>query len=191
LLYFKQERIITVYDRIGGNMKKIFVSIFSALLLLVPLMGPTFATQAASQKNGAPAGSEKRLLFKGSLQEVENDVVDLPTIYLHGKGSGNATVLGQFTILFEGLVHNDTNGVGIGVVAAQYIDANGDILFLVALGVGSPTQTPGINSIVEKYTIKGGTGRFAGASGSFTVERMLNLATGVSSGTIEGKIRLP
>jgi hypothetical protein len=46
-------------------------------------------------------------------------------------------------------------------------------------------------SIVEKYVITGGTGRFANASGSFTVQRLVNRATGTSSGTISGTIIIP
>ena len=50
---------------------------------------------------------------------------------------------------------------------------------------------PNVITIVEMYTITGGTGRFAGATGNFTVERVLNQATGVSSGTIIGNIVIP
>jgi hypothetical protein len=46
-------------------------------------------------------------------------------------------------------------------------------------------------SIVETFTITGGTGRFEGASGNVTVERLVNRATLTSSGTISGTIVLP
>jgi hypothetical protein len=42
--------------------------------------------------------------------------------------------------------------------------------------------------VVETYTITGGNGRFAGASESFTVERLVNTVTGVTSGTFDGSI---
>jgi hypothetical protein len=43
-------------------------------------------------------------------------------------------------------------------------------------------------SIVEVYTITGGTGRFADATGTFTLENTLEQTTGVSSGTFSGAI---
>jgi hypothetical protein len=58
-------------------------------------------------------------------------------------------------------------------------------------GYGTPTDVPGVVLIVDTFTITGGTGRFAGASGNVIVERVLNQATGVSSGTISGIIILP
>ncbi len=160
-------------------MKKLIVSTVAALLLLTALTRIAFAT---------PAAAAIQLPLKGSLQAVENDVVDWPTIYVHGNGSGTATMLGLYTVHYDGVVQNDANGVGTATLSAHFVAANGDSLFGEASGVGKPTATPGINKIVEVYTITGGTGRFAGASGSFTVERLINLGTGVTSGTFEGTI---
>ncbi len=160
-------------------MKKLIVCTVAALLLLTALTRIAFAT---------PAAAEIQLPLKGSLQAVENDVVDWPTIYVHESGSGNATLLGKFTVQYDGVVHNDAAGVGTGTLTAHLVAANGDGLFAAVSGVGRPTATPGINQIVEVYTITGGTGRFAEASGSFTLERLINLATGVTSGTFEGNL---
>jgi hypothetical protein len=160
-------------------MKKTFLSVVMAMLLLAAGTGSMFA---------APAAAAQQLLLKGSLQAVENDVVELPTILVNGNGSGNATVLGRYSVHFEGIVHNDANGVGTALIDAQFVAANGDVLVAEASGLGTSTNTPGVNHIVEKYTIMGGTGRFAAATGNFTVERWLALATGVSTGTIAGEI---
>ncbi|HTI40119.1 MAG TPA: hypothetical protein VL484_21330 [Vicinamibacterales bacterium] len=48
-----------------------------------------------------------------------------------------------------------------------------------------------MHTIVEKAAITGGTGRFAGATGTFTVERTLDLATLVTSGSFLGTIAVP
>jgi hypothetical protein len=161
--------------------KKLFAAI-TALSVLFLAAGTAFAAISVNR--------DKEINFRGTIQELENDEVLFPTIYLHGNGSGSANELGQFTMHFEGVVYNNSAGVGIGVEGANYTAENGDKIFATNTGRGVPTSTPGVNAIVEKYTITGGTGRYAGASGNFTVERLVNLSTGVSSGTIKGKIEL-
>ena len=42
--------------------------------------------------------------------------------------------------------------------------------------------------IVEVYTITGGTGRFADATGNFALNSNVDQVTGVSSGTLSGAI---
>jgi hypothetical protein len=160
-------------------MKKIFVSTLTALLLIIVLAGTVFA---------APTATEKQLLFKGTLQAVETHVVTFPTFSLDGTGSGNATQLGLYTMSFQGQVYIPTSS---GTESATWVAADGSSLYADGLGQGTPTENPGIISIVEMYTITGGTGRFAGATGSFTVERLNERATGISSGTISGFIVLP
>jgi hypothetical protein len=144
-------------------------------------------TDASIQTTENPA-RENQLLFQGSLEAVENNEIDGPIIYVHGRGSVNTTELNNFTIRFEAIVHNDENGVGIGNLIAHYATTDRDSFFAEASGRGAPTSSLGINRIVEKYTITGGTGRFAGISGSFIVERLLTLVSGVSSGTVSGTI---
>ena len=72
------------------------------------------------------------------------------------------------------------------------VAANGDMLFTTIVAQGTPDpDTPGVQRIVEIHTITGGTGRFAGAQGSFTVIRLVEGATGVTSGSFEGTITSP
>jgi hypothetical protein len=49
-------------------------------------------------------------------------------------------------------------------------------------------EPPNIVAITETATVTGGTGRFAGATGSIQVERVFNRATGVTTGTLQGWI---
>jgi hypothetical protein len=49
---------------------------------------------------------------------------------------------------------------------------------------------PNVVAITETATVTGGTGRFAGATGSIQVERIFDRATGVTTGTLEGWISM-
>jgi hypothetical protein len=82
--------------------------------------------------------------------------------------------------------------VSPSVGSAQLTAANGDVIFTTIIGVGVPApDMPGFAKITEYNTITGGTGRFAGAQGSFTVDRMVELATGLTSGSFQGAITSP
>jgi hypothetical protein len=161
----------------GKTMKKTFVSAVIALLLLIVLASATFA---------APAATEK--LLKGSFEAVETHEFAPPIMFVDATGVGNATHLGLFTYDLEAAVSLPSLSA---TASAALIAANGDMIFGDGVGQGTPTADPDLVSIVETYTITGGTGRFVGASGGFSVHRVLNRATGVSTGTINGTIVLP
>jgi hypothetical protein len=159
-------------------MKKTFVSTITALLLLIVLASTVFAAPAAAAE----------FLLKGSFEATETQQVVFPIGYIDATGVGNATQLGLFTYLLEAELYIPTLTAS---ASATLIAANGDMIFGEGSGQGTPTGTPGFVSIVETYTITGGTGRFDGATGNFTVERLINRATFASSGTISGTIELP
>src|SRR5205814_183092 len=104
------------------------------------------------------------------------------------KGTGNATHLGQFTVINAEIV-NSVASTSIGSFA--FTAANGDILTADFTAQASPTATPGVLSIVETAFISGGTGRFAGATGHFTVTRSFDFATNLTAGSFEGTISSP
>jgi len=152
-----------------------------AVLLAVAVM------MTASTAFAAPSAAQGATPFKGTIQAVETHVVAFPTLYVNLNGSGHATHLGRYTVSNQSVVDLLTFA---GTGTAHIVAANGDSIFADVVGQGV-TSGPDFFSIVEKYTITGGTGRFAGATGSFTVERLLSAITGVSSGTFEGTIVLP
>ncbi len=129
------------------------------------------------------------MLLKGSLQATETHLVTPPTMLVDGTGSGNATQLGSFTISFQGEVFLPTHFAASET--ATLAAADGSSIFGEGSGQGTLTGTPGLVSIVETYTIIGGTGRFAGAMGNFIVEHVVDRATLASSGTISGTVLLP
>ena len=161
-------------------MKKLLVATTLAPLLVVALAGTTLAAPAKAEK--------KELPFKGTLQSVETYVVTPPIMAVTANGSGNATYLGQYAISYEVEVNLETLA---GVGSAQIVAANGDVLYANLSGQATPTGTTDVFNVVEEFTITGGTGRFASASGNFTLNREVNITTGVTSGTMNGTIILP
>ena len=139
-----------------------------------------------------PVAAQKQVPFKGAMQGRE---IDTPqggppptTLLADGRTRGIATLVGQFSFTYQ-LTVTLANGTATG--SAQLTAANGDSIFTTVAGSSEPTATPGVLSITEIDTITGGTGRFAGAQGSFTVERLVNLATGFTSGSFHGTITSP
>jgi len=118
------------------------------------------------------------------LTAKEVDIVTFPTLRAEGSAEGTATHLGRYTAEFNATV-NVLDGRSTG--SFTFTAANGDLLFctFVGFGVGEPIAT-----ITETLTITGGTGHLAGASGMLTVQRTLDLTTGVSSGSIDGSITM-
>jgi len=103
---------------------------------------------------------------------------------------GEATHLGQFTIQAPHRVNLATlpaQASGTFILTA----ANGDTVIATFTGLGTPTSSPGVFSIVETATITGGTGRFAGATGSFVVERSVDLVGLQTQGLFDGVISAP
>jgi hypothetical protein len=161
-------------------MKKLSVPTMIALLLVILVVGTTLA---------AAASAGKPLPFKGSIEALETYQVNGPTMLVMATGSGEATHLGRYTVTYEVAVDLPT-GTGSGI-SAHYVAANGDSLFAEGSGQATPTDDPSVFVVVENYTITGGTGRFDGATGSFTEDRRVNIQTGVTSGTISGNIVIP
>ena len=159
-------------------MKKLSVPMVVALLLAILLVSTTLAA----------ASARKPLPLKGSIEALETYRVSGPTMSVTATGSGEATHLGRYTVTSEVQVDLPT-GTGTGL-SAQYVAANGDRLFAEGSGQATPTEDPSVFVVVETYTITGGTGRFAGATGSFTETRRVNIGTGVTSGTIDGTIMI-
>ena len=122
--------------------------------------------------------------FKGKVDAVETGTVVGPTRFLVRDGGGTATHLGKYTEHITMQINLPTRH---SMGAATFKAANGDTLTATVEGQATPAS-PGVLSIVEVYSITGGTGRFADATGSFTLHSTANQATGVSSGTFSGAI---
>ena len=146
------------------------------------------AAMLMSAALAGPAAAHKQVPLHGSIQAVESPNVHFPTLFVHSSGSGNATHLGKFTVTHDFEVDLPTF---IAIGSAQFIAADGSSIFTDTIALGAapiPTETPDVVLITELHTITGGTGRFAGATGSIIVERLLNLVTNITAGSFDGTI---
>jgi hypothetical protein len=133
--------------------------------------------------SGSATASEE-VPFKGRLDGTVTVTPTPPLVNVLIEASGNATHLGNFTVVVPHQV-NPVTRTGTGTY--QFDAANGDTLFADFTG-NATLIAPGVLDIIETATITGGTGRFANASGSFTCERIFNMAAGTTTGSFEGTI---
>lgn len=141
------------------------------------------------------ATAGEQVPFKGGLEGTVaiTPLVGDPDFDVHVEidGGGTATHLGQFTFSAPHDVDrrpppNPSLAVGQYLLAA----ANGDEVYAEFTGQ-STLIAPGVLYIEETATITGGTGRFAGATGSFVCGRLFDIASGTTIGSFEGTISSP
>ncbi len=150
---------------------------------LLSLIGETSASTDArvgTAVSKAEGGSE--LPFKGTYEGLET-VGTVPSHH-HLDATGNATHLGRFTVTADWTI-GPTGGSGTSTWTA----ANGDELYTSFTRSGVPA--PPTITFTEIHTITGGSGRFADASGTFTVVQTRGLSMPYNnSATVDGTINL-
>lgn len=167
-------------------MKNLLILIL-ALIFLIPLARTVFAAPAAEVRPNVTA-KLTRLPFKGTIQSTETYVTVSPVMSLNASGSGDATQLGPFTVNYEVEVNLlDLSGAG----SMYFAGTSGDSIQAKGIGQAVPDRTPDMFNVVEIYTITGGTGRFAGAGGTITLNRLISITTGAAASTFEGYILMP
>ena len=150
------------------------INLIAAMFLSVALSGPA-----------ADAG---RIPLNGTMEASESyQSLPDPSLGFFGNASGTATTerLGQLLLFYDGIVDV---AISAGPGGTRLIDTNGDSIYALYWGQGAAPDPNGDVRVVHTATIVGGTGRYADATGSFTVDRMLNIFTGATSGSINGTI---
>lgn len=142
-----------------------------AVLILTAALGLSTAAQAP-------------VPFKGTFQGQDAHDILPPgatSVVIHTTAAGIGTHLGQFSLIRQ-VTGNFANFTATG--SAQWIAANRDSINTTVVGQAELSDLPGgFLKVTEIHTITGGTGRFAGAQGSFTVELFHKLeASGVAGG---------
>ena len=162
-----------------NNIKRI--SLMTAIFLTVALVSS--AVEAGRIPiNGTIAGSESTPPFPDPAEGF----------YVNGSVTSTDTQLGPFTQFYSAPLDFAFLGTPPGDIAGiRWIvgdAANGDSILTCLIGNNPGSCANGDLHIVETNTIIGGTGRYAGARGSYTLDRCVNFATGETSGTISGTI---
>jgi hypothetical protein len=159
-----------------------------ACLALSVLVLSVVALQVSVQAEAAQSPS---VPFKGVIEGTYT-VTPIPPfppqfVEVLVTATGRATQLGNMTAVFPHLVEVSTmTGVGTWTFTA----ANGDTLLADSTGAAT-VVAPGFLLVVENCTITGGTGRFAGASGEFIMERLVDQDNLTTTGHFEGTISRP
>jgi hypothetical protein len=139
-----------------------------------------------------PAAAGKQVPFKGVFAGERTERIPLgpTTVRDRWDTAGTATHLGRFELVVSVVVDFGSLPV-TGTGTATFVAANGDMVFAEITGHSEPVE-PGVTVlIIESGVITGGTGRFAGATGSYTSERLTSLITNETVGSFEGTISSP
>jgi hypothetical protein len=160
-------------DRFHNRIRKVYASVAATSKVYL-----SAATMILIVALAVPAVAQ--ITFGGAIQGHEIDtILQGKTQSAFGTATGIVSNLGQLSLTYE-LAIDLTSGMGMG--SGQLLIAkNGDIIFANIKGqFHLPTAPLSVPSVTEMYTVTGGTGRFVGATGHFTVERLVELETGFS-----------
>ena len=162
-----------------NNIKRI--SLMTAIFLTVALVSSSVGA-GVIPINGTIAGSESDAPFPDPAEGF----------YVNGSVTSTDTQLGPFTMFYSVIVDFAFNGTPPGAPGVSSLvvgdAANGDSILMCFFGNNAGLCDNGDLHVVGRDTVIGGTGRYAGARGSFTLDRCLNFDTGETSGTISGTI---
>lgn len=129
--------------------------------------------------------------FKGAYDGHSSSAVQGGTLTVNESGAGTASHIGRFTITAKATVDLAT-GLGNGIL--QFVVANGDVLNASFVSRAEGTDEASIDSVTFLGKIIGGTGRFQGATGTFTMnwfDDETSLPTPSTSAMFTGTISIP
>jgi hypothetical protein len=159
------------------------------LMLLLPLC---VSTTAIAGRSGTFVVKPLKGTFWGTWATTAYD----GTVKAHDVGTALLTHLGRST--FDGYLTTDWSDPYNGIVGGTMtvVAANGDRLNFDLVGTQTPNQFFTQAQFTGTYTLTGGTGRFAGATGDGTISALLTIESDlihglITNGEISGTIKLP
>jgi hypothetical protein len=163
------------------------------------LDSPTSPTSATAAPAQTQAQSGTQLPFSGSFTGSSfscfRDGTCAPgTLIITQHVTGEATHLGKFTAVAVSTGDFPPTGPPTATGTWDFISANGDRLSATSIGGEDQFIPPNISHVSATATIVGGTGRFADATGTFTLRLVSTIdfasATASVTGSFEGQINL-
>jgi hypothetical protein len=148
----------------------------------VDVVSPPAATELGGYGAALAKKESVELPFRGSFTLVTSSEIVPPTLTITGTAEGTATHLGRFTATSVDAVDLAT---ARSTGTFNFTAANGDQLFTTTAGGEDSFTPPNISRVTLVATIVGGTGRFAAATGTFTIQltNIIDFAAGTSSGS--------
>ena len=173
-------------------MRSIFKgSIVLALTVLSAACGGDSSSAPLAPAGSAlsQAGGRASVPFRGSISTADKGNVVVPNLEVVGTAEGTATHLGRYTATFLAVAP-----LGGNTASGSYAftAANGDGFVATFTGAAAPNAL-GDLIFTEVLTIVSGTGRFASATGTFTMTKTVVVdgpsGTSTGVGTMEGTIQ--
>jgi len=156
-------------------------------------VSPTSASSSAAVSSAATDASltltsrGHAVPFQGRVAgTVTLTLLDPPFAGVDILATGTANHLGRFSLDMPHQV-NLVSATGVGTMT--FTAANGDRL--TATFTGHADTSSAVFVIAEHAIVTGGTGRFAGATGSFDLERLYDTVANTTTGTFDGQLLLP
>jgi len=158
------------------------------LVLFLVIFGSS-AALAQTRKANSVTGQDEQVAFTATGTGTITGITHLPggLTQLNVNTSGKATHLGDFT----GPLTRIQDKANFGSTAV-IVGANGkDSIFFSVSGRFERTKDKCVLTSTGIYTVTGGAGAFANATGSGTIDTETNVCTGTATGTYTGTISKP
>jgi len=153
---------------------------FVAMAMIIALVASgAGASPASASSNQVPFNAS----FSGSVAMTGPDSALL-------SGSGIATYLGNTSYAGDVSAITPTPEGFTDVLVETLVAANGDTLTILCIQTAAPTS-PGVFLGTDQWIVIGGTGRFAGATGSGTGVTHVDLNNGTFDKQLTGSISAP
>lgn len=155
-----------------------------AMLLLLTL--------AVSMGGAPPVAASSETPFRASF-DIPMSLTPDPGcggFRVSGTGTGRATHMGRATITVDECVDFVREPGRVHVYGSLVLTAaNGDELHVSVDKVGDPPGPDGDAHVAGPFVVTGGTGRFAGASGSGTTTTDANVISSTATAELVGSLR--